>query len=202
MPEIQSRFTFKEHLPDADIAAAAELYETAFGSKFFQSVPSRSDRLELIQKGFNSDFAFTAYDGEKLVGLTGYKTTKGNLTDGITFDKVIKKLGWLQGLWASLIFSLYDRKPVPGQLVMDGISVHADYRGQGIGTQLLQYIVDYAKEQGYQRVRLDVIDINPAAKKLYTRFGFKAVKEEKFPFLKPLLGFGGATTMEYTCSHD
>ena len=53
-----------------------------------------------------------------------------------------------------------------------------------------------AVEYGFNRVRLDVIDINPRAKKLYERKGFKVVRTEKFPYLRRLLGFGGSTTME------
>ncbi|MFQ3232131.1 MAG: hypothetical protein ACI9DO_003526, partial [Reinekea sp.] len=33
-------------------------------------------------------------------------------------------------------------------------------------------------------------------KKLYERKGFKAVKTERFPYLRWLLGFSGSTTMQ------
>ena len=79
---------------------------------------------------------------------------------------------------------------------MDGIAVQAGARGQGVGSRLLEEIANYAKEQGFSRVRLDVIDINPKARKLYERKGFKAVKTEYFRYLRWLLGFRGSTTME------
>ena len=78
---------------------------------------------------------------------------------------------------------------------MDGIAVHAIGRGKGIGTKLLTEIRKLGTNEGYDQIRLDVIDINPKAKKLYERVGFKAVKTENFPYLKGILGFGGVTTM-------
>ena len=71
---------------------------------------------------------------------------------------------------------------------MDGIVVADSHRGQGIGTALLQRIVDYGKAQQFNRVRLDVIDTNTSARKLYQRFGFKVTKEESYPYLS-ILGF-------------
>ena len=79
---------------------------------------------------------------------------------------------------------------------MDGIVVHSDARGKGVGNRLLEEVANYAKEHEFDRVRLDVIDINTKAKKLYERKGFKEVKTEYFPYLRWLLGFGGSTTME------
>ncbi len=66
----------------------------------------------------------------------------------------------------------------------------------GIGKRLLGEIRTFAQIHGFNRVRLDVIDTNPKARKLYERFGFKGVKTERFPQLKSILGFGGVTTME------
>jgi ribosomal protein S18 acetylase RimI-like enzyme len=61
---------------------------------------------------------------------------------------------------------------------------------------LLDEIASYARENDYDRVRLDVIDTNPRARKLYERKGFKAIETQKYPYLRWLLGFGGSTAME------
>jgi ribosomal protein S18 acetylase RimI-like enzyme len=44
-------------------------------------------------------------------------------------------------------------------------------------------------------VRLDVINTNPKAKKLYENIGYKSIKTVNFPYLEKLLGFSGVTTM-------
>jgi GNAT superfamily N-acetyltransferase len=50
--------------------------------------------------------------------------------------------------------------------------VHSDYRGQGIGTQLLKAAIAYAEQQG-----AIYLDATPAGKPLYQRLGFKEVSE-------------------------
>jgi len=77
-----------------------------------------------------------------------------------------------------------------------GIAVDSRCRGQGIGSKLLDQIIQYALENRFETVRLDVIDSNPRAKKLYESKGFVAIKSESYPYLKWLIGFSGSTTME------
>ena len=50
---------------------------------------------------------------------------------------------------------------------------------------------------GVGMVRLDVIDTNHGAQRLYERSGFVPLRIEKFPYLRWLLGFGASTTMEF-----
>ncbi len=78
---------------------------------------------------------------------------------------------------------------------MDGIVVDGEARGKGIGSMLLDQIIDYAKEHKFKSIRLDVIDSNPRAQKLYETKGFVASSVESFPYLKWLIGFSGSTTM-------
>ncbi len=188
---------YQNGLPPAHFEAAAELYESAFGDKFSRAIAERERRVSLIRNGFNPDFAITAFNCDRLVGLAGYHSPDGSLTDGITARAILRRIGFFKGIKACFIFSFYDRKPSPGELVMDGIVVHPSCRGQGIGTELLKRIVSYAEDRDYNTFRLDVIDSNPSARKLYQRFGFKVTKEERFPFLAPILGFRGSATMEY-----
>ena len=141
------------------------------------------------------EYAIVAIAENKLVGLAGFHTPTGSLTGGLTYRGLLSQLGFIKGNWAALIFSLYERNPTPGELVMDGIVVDSTARGKGIGSRLLEEISNYAKEHGFNCVRLDVIDINPKAKKLYERKGFEAVKSDHFPYLRRFLGFSGSTTM-------
>jgi GNAT superfamily N-acetyltransferase len=54
------------------------------------------------------------------------------------------------------------------------MAVFAGSRGQGIGRQLLNAVVDTAREKGHTAVSLSVEDDN-AARRLYESAGFKAV---------------------------
>lgn len=184
-------------LKEGQFERAAQLYDEAFGEKFKVAIKSRMDRIALLESTFVGRFAVTASEGKDLVGLAGFHTPEGSLTSGIGASQLLAKLGVVRGLWAIAIFSLYERTPGSGELVMDGIAVHKDYRGHGIGSQLLNGIVDHARENGFGTVRLDVIDTNPGAQRLYERNGFVPIRIEKFPYLRWLLGFGASTTMEF-----
>ena len=186
---------FQRGLPEYFRSSAASLYDEAFGQKFSVAVRSDQKRLSLLEDCFVPEYAIVAITDNKLTGIAGYHTPTGSLTGCITYRYLVSRLGFFKGNWAALIFSLYERKPASGELLMDGIAVHRDFRGIGIGSNLLDEISRYARENKYDQIRLDVIETNPRARKLYERKGFKAVKTEKFPYLRWLLGFGRSTTM-------
>lgn len=56
-----------------------------------------------------------------------------------------------------------------------GMALHSAYRGQGVGTALMQALFDELHRSGYTRVSLSVDPNNTAAVKLYRRFGFEEV---------------------------
>ena len=176
-------------------AAAAALYEQAFGAKFALAIPKRDQRIALLTACLVPDFAFAAVANNELVGLAGFHALHGSLTSGVTMHSLRAQMGLFRGLWAAAVFSLFERSPEPGELVMDGIAVRDDMRGYGIGGQLLDLLAHYAQAQGYTQMRLDVIETNPGARRLYERKGFQPVETQHFPYLKWLIGFGAATRM-------
>ncbi|MCG8376693.1 MAG: GNAT family N-acetyltransferase [Chlorobiales bacterium] len=182
-------------VPESCLAASVSLYDEAFGQKFKVAIRSDQQRLSLLKDCFKREYAIVAMAGDKLVGIAGFHTPEGSFTGGVEYKDMVSLLGFIEGSWAALILSLYDRKPETGELLMDGIAVHRDYRGKGIGRRLLEELAVYAREEGYDRLRLDVIDTNSGARKLYERVGFKPIRTERFAYLRWFLGFGGSTTM-------
>ena len=53
-----------------------------------------------------------------------------------------------------------------------GMGVRKGYRGQGIGTALLEAALQMAEEKGLERVELDVFASNKVAISLYKKYGF------------------------------
>lgn len=60
---------------------------------------------------------------------------------------------------------------------IDTLCIDQAFRGQGIGTALIQVVEQYAKENKYERMSLVVEQNNTKAQKLYTRLGYIEVKE-------------------------
>jgi RimJ/RimL family protein N-acetyltransferase len=54
-----------------------------------------------------------------------------------------------------------------------GMGVLKAYRGRGIGTALLVRCLEEARDQGLERVELDVYASNPIAIRLYEKYGFQ-----------------------------
>ena len=53
------------------------------------------------------------------------------------------------------------------------LSVHPDFRGQGLGARLARTVLDQLRRRGAQTFSLEVRNPNPAAQGLYLRLGFR-----------------------------
>ncbi|MFK7992592.1 MAG: N-acetyltransferase family protein [Granulosicoccus sp.] len=177
---------------------AAHLYDMAFGEKLALAIPNPDERLKLLSKAMQLDYAVGAFDSTKLIGIAGFSTARGSLTGGIDYRGLLSELGWMKGNRAAVVLSLYERKARYEELLMDGIVVDPEYRGRGVGGQLFSKLVTYAESENYLTIRLDVIDTNSGARRLYERLGFCEEKTETFEFLRSILGFGASTTMILT----
>jgi GNAT superfamily N-acetyltransferase len=170
--------TYQVGLPEQFRSEAISLFDEVFGCEFPIAVPCDKKRRLLLERCFMHQYTIVA------------------LSEGITYAELLSLLGFAKGNLAALTFSLYGRKPILQTLVMGGIAVHADFRGKGVGSRLLEEVANYAKVHKYNYVRLDVMDLNPKAMKLYKRKGFETVNSGYITYLRWILGFSGSTTME------
>ncbi|MDA6069344.1 GNAT family N-acetyltransferase [Flavobacterium sp. AC] len=60
---------------------------------------------------------------------------------------------------------------------IEAVRTHSDYRGQGIGTNVLNYAINRAKEKGCQMIQLTSDKRRTEAIKFYEKLGFKASHE-------------------------
>ncbi|WP_432056515.1 N-acetyltransferase family protein [Streptomyces sp. bgisy022] len=58
--------------------------------------------------------------------------------------------------------------------VIEGVRVHADERGSGLGTQLIEWAIDESRRQGCQLVQLTSDATRTDAHRFYERLGFTA----------------------------
>ncbi len=58
------------------------------------------------------------------------------------------------------------------------ISLYKEYRGQGIGTNMMKEMLSLLKTHGYKRVSLSVQKANYAAE-MYRKMGFEIIKENR-----------------------
>lgn len=56
-----------------------------------------------------------------------------------------------------------------------GIGVHQDFRGRGIGNALMQNAIVWARENGFEKLMLDLYSTSETAKRLFENVGFHVV---------------------------
>jgi len=199
---MEDKISIQRAIPETQIQQAVELYDQAFGAKLSVAIPDAIKRKNLFSESFSLEYAFAANTSSQalpnqLIGLAGFSTTKGSLTGNISYRKLLSQLGIIKATRAAVVLMFYERKAREGELLMDGVVVDKNYRGLGVGSLLFEHLIKYARENNYFTIRLDVIDTNPGAKRLYKHIGFKEEKTERFEFLRGTLGFGASTTMIY-----
>ena len=174
---------------------AARGYWRAFSRKLRYPLGPEKKAVAFIESVLDPGHAISAIseDGEFL-GIAGFKTPNGTLVGG-TFADLVKTYGWVSAAFRVAFIALLERECEEGTLLMDGIFVEPDARGQGVGTALLRAIEAYAASQDLQRVRLDVVDTNPRARAFYEREGFREKSVESLGPLAPVFGFSYATEM-------
>lgn len=66
-------------------------------------------------------------------------------------------------------FSTFAGKPL---INVHDLSVRKEFRGRGIGSQLLRKVEEFASSRGCGKVTLEVREVNPLAERLYRRLGY------------------------------
>ncbi|KQB96761.1 molybdopterin-guanine dinucleotide biosynthesis protein MobC [Loktanella sp. 1ANDIMAR09] len=182
-------------IPEKDREEAAILYWDAFGEKLGFTMGPKYQALMFVRSVLRPDHGICAHDDNgRLLGIAGFKTAQGALVGG-DFSDLRKVYGWVSAAIRCSLLSLLERDTENERFLMDGLFVAPEARGKGVGTALLDAIVDEARRRGFDQVRLDVVDTNPRAKALYRYVGFKEVKTSRIGLLKHVFGFSASTTM-------
>lgn len=74
---------------------------------------------------------------------------------------------------------------IPPEGYITNIAVTSASRGQGIGSALVDALVDFSKEKGIRLISLEVRESNLAAQGLYRKKGFAALGKRKRFYANP-----------------
>lgn len=90
----------------------------------------------------------------------------------------VRERAWvaeLDGRRVGCVFCVVGDEPDTAKLRI--LLVHPDARGHGVGTRLVDSCVAFAREAGYERMRLWTNDVLVAARRIYLAVGFRLVAE-------------------------
>jgi len=182
-------------IPAGDRDEAATLYWDAFGEKLGFTMGPKYQALMFVRSVLRPDHGICAHDENgRLLGIAGFKTAQGALVGG-GFNDLRRVYGWTSAAIRFVLLATLERDTENERFLMDGLFVAPEARGSGVGTALLDAIVDEARRRGYAQVRLDVVDTNPRAKALYRHVGFREVKTVRIGLLRHIFRFNASTAM-------
>ena len=69
--------------------------------------------------------------------------------------------------------------PKKKEIVLGHLGIQEEMRGKGLGTKLIDALMEQATRDAESRFILDVSEENPRAKALYDRLGFVVTKKNK-----------------------
>lgn len=162
-----------------------------------------------LQNSFAEDFnvfdvvtpgrEFVALIDNKVMGILSLRHPDLHNPPSQTRDEIrqlIFKYGFSILFKAWLFDLVFRHKYEEGELYIDTLAVSTDARGKGIGTALLDFTENYAKEKGFKKTTLMVIYENPKAQALYERKGYRVTGKHSLKMLKKSTGVSGAYFME------
>ncbi len=169
----QPRHLVRRGLASEHLAEAAALYWQAFGRDILPFGVSRARGEALIRLALRPQMALVALDAHGgLAALAGIRDETGGLlgSDAGSFRAV---WGGLKGGSIWLASQLYRSGPETSDMVLDGVIVAPERRGQGYAQALVAAAADLAAEGGYSGLRAEVAPTNHAARQLYQSLGFR-----------------------------
>jgi ribosomal protein S18 acetylase RimI-like enzyme len=183
---------------------AAEILYAAFRVKLESLelfTQSKQQALRLLEHGIQPEMGVYALRHGRVLGVAGLHTHAGKFMSHSS-STLRAEFGWLGGIlrqfWLALM--ALGETPPRSQLRIAMLAVDPAARGSGVGTLLLQAVIDNARREGFTAVVLEVIDTNPGAQRLYERIGFRPVHRMQTAVLTARAGFGGFIRMQLDLS--
>ena len=184
-------------VPAGQKVRAAEILYDAFQDKFEKIFGSKEQIISLLSEHFSNDRTVTASCEGMLVGVGGLKFGGKGFID-ITFWQLVRDLK-VRILNFLLLGWVFGSTVEQNEILVDALAVAQVMRGQGVGSNLMRFIIQFAHLREYERVKLFVIDTNEKAKKFYEKLGFEEEKTHSLIFpLNRILGFNRAFEMVHT----
>ncbi|NIY78780.1 GNAT family N-acetyltransferase [Celeribacter sp. HF31] len=188
-------FTVEQGVKPQHRAQAAQGYWRAFSRKLRYPLGPEKKAVAFLERVMDPSHAMSAVSKDgAFLGMAGFKSPQGALVGGDMRD-MARVYGWIGGSVRGALLHVLERTCDGDTLLMDGIFVEPEARGQGVGTALLNAIEVYCARQGLRQIRLDVIDTNPRARALYERLGFAERSVLSLGPLRSVFGFSSATEM-------
>lgn len=124
-------------------------------------------------------------------GIKIVKTEASHINDIITIEKLSFTIPWTKNAFIRELknneFAIYLSADIGNKVIgyagmwkifdeghITNIAVHPEFRNIGVGSMLLEGLIDTSRREGITKMTLEVRKSNKVAQSLYTKYGFKA----------------------------
>lgn len=176
----------------------AKIFYDAFGDKFNIIFGNETNAIALIAECLDDEKTIVALKDGVAVGFSGLQYSGKSFIDP-NMRQVVRAFG-LSSFRVAVIglFFLFKRTGGGNELLLESLAVSANERNQGIGRKLLQFTIDYARAKKFPKLKLEVIETNKNARRLYEKIGFVESKTHNIPYpISKIMGFGSVIEMVY-----
>ena len=146
------------------------------------------DSQEFLRQAFikgGTEFGYSShtvgeYEGKVVAIGTSFSRADKSGQAAIAIKQIVQGYGFIKGLGVirrGLQIESYFMESKDDRQYIAHIGVTPDLRGQGIGEQLMRYLIKHAQALGRNAASLDVSCENPRAQVLYERLGFVVTRD-------------------------
>ena len=181
-------------LPPGQIEVVGELFWQGFSGKLARPLGGQERAKKFIAGTLDPSTLVTAVDQGSVLGAM-VVTDRDHLSHADEWQVARKIYGTFGALPRLAMSAPLDTKPPVGALHIDWIAVSPHARGRGVGSKLMAFAHDVARQRGLESMTLDVVDSNPRARELYERLGFTEVSTKSVWPFRRLYGINSYTRM-------
>jgi len=192
-------------VPEDQRVRVASIFYEAFETEFDKVFGPRERAVPIISRHLRNDRTVVAISGGVVVGFAGLKF-KGKGFIDMSFWQLLQELGFgiLRLIFLGCCFVIFRQiwmflnRPREKEIVVEAMVVIGNMRGKGIGSSLMNFIIDFGHYGGYEQIRFSIVDVNVRARRLFERIGFKEARVRRvlFPWNR-IFGFNAAVEMIY-----
>jgi len=174
---------FRLATPNDAAAAVPLIYSSGPAAFDFIFSPKLKQALEFLQYTFKDGNGEFGYKYHVVGEVDGNVVAVGTAFDGNATLKYFLAMGrQIASFYGLAAFSVIPRglqvesiiQPPKGRLhYIAHLGVDASMQGKGIGSKLVEYLMEQGRKDGKTQTALDVSVLNPRAQALYERLGFK-----------------------------
>ncbi len=179
-----------------------------FADGFSQWLVYFSKDHNIIEKAFAHMFVldqfYVAFCDNTIMGVAACTDCR-SLSVKLNKKELKKHLGFIKGNMAILFlkkeFEREFENPLPNTGSIEFVGTSSEFRGRGIATLIIQYIIDNTPYNDY--LIDEVADTNVAAMSLYTKLGFKECKRIPIPLKRAKkIGINNFISLKYSKDYN